>query len=578
MSRVPAADARSVIKRLRALLIIVVLLPCLAWSDERVLGYHSEILVQQDGRLEVTETIRVRAEGVDIRRGIYRDYPTRYRDRFDNDVEVDYRPRSLLRDGRSEPFHLERRRNGVRAYFGSAERFLSPGEYTYAWRYDAGRMLGFFEDRDELYWNVTGLGWDFPIDRASARVSFAFDIPDEAIGVDAWTGAYGEQGRDYMAKVEGSSAGFRTTGGLRPGEGLTIVVNWPKGYVEEPGAITRAGWLLSDNANLLVALAGLLALFSYYLPVWHLFGRDPHAGPLVTRYEPPGGYSPASLRYISRMSYDDTALTAAILNLAVKGYLRIEEIGDTHTLERADPGDAAPTLAAGERALLNKLFLSGNRVRLESANHEVVGKARASHRAALKRDYANRYFRTNGAMNLPAVLVAAAATVIALNTGRGPTPAVVVTLGIMLAVIVAFALLLKRPTRLGRKLLDEVAGFRDYLEIAEKDEMNLRNPPRKTPELFERYLPFALAMGVEQRWAERFAGILAGLRGTEGNPYHPAWYGGNWNPANPVSSVSRVGGGLGAAISSSVSPPGSSSGGGGGFSGGGGGGGGGGGW
>lgn len=577
MSGVPASGPRFAIRLLRTLLVLA-LLPCLAWADERILDYHSEILIHGDGRLTVTETIRVRAEGVDIRRGIYRDYPTRYRDRFGNDLQVDYEPRSLLRDGQSEPFHLVRRQNGVRAYFGTESRFLSPGEHTYTWRYDAGRMLGFFEDRDELYWNVTGLGWAFPIDRASASVGFAFDIPAEAIGVAASTGAYGEQGRDYVATIEENQARFRTTRGLEPGEGLTIVVNWPKGYVEEPGALTRAGWLLSDNANLLVALTGLLALFAYYLPVWRRFGRDPEAGPLVTRYEPPDGYSPASLRYISRMSYDDTALTAAILNLAVKGYLRIEESGDTHTLERADPGEAPPTLAAGEKALLKGLFRKGGRVELENTNHELLGKARSSHRAALKRDYASRYFRTNGAMNLPAVLIAAVAAVVALTTGRGPTPAVVVTLGLMPVVIVVFALLMRRPTALGRKLLDEAAGFRDYLEIAEKDEMNLRNPPQKTPELFERYLPFALAMGVEQRWAERFAGLLAGLRGTDGSPYHPAWYGGNWNPANPVSSASRVAGGLGAAISSSVSPPGSSSGGGGGFSGGGGGGGGGGGW
>lgn len=555
------------------------LLPCLAWADERIIDYHSEILVHRDGQLTVTETIRVRAEGEDIRRGIYRDYPTRYRDRFGNDRQVDYKPRALLRDGRSEPFHLEWRQNGVRAYFGSAERLLDPGEHTYTWRYDAGRMLGFFDDRDELYWNVTGSGWNFPIDRASASVGFAFDVPGEAIGVDAWTGTHGEQGRSYVATVEENQARFRTTAGLGPQEGLTIAVNWPKGYVKEPGAMTRAGWLLADNANLLAALAGLLMLFAYYLSVWHRHGRDPAPGPLVTRYEPPDGYSPASLRYVSRMSYDDTALTAAILNLAVKGYLRIEESGDTHTLERAEPGDDAPLLAAGEKALLRGLFRDGDRVELENDNHELLGKARASHRAALKRDYANRYFRTNGAMNLPAVLIAAAAAIVALNAGRGPTPAVLVALGLMLAVIVTFALLMRRPTRLGRKLLDEVAGFRDYLEIAEKDEMNLRNPPRKTPQLFERYLPFALAMGVEQRWAERFAGVLASLRGTEGSPYHPVWYGGSWNPANPVSFTSNVTGGLGAAISSSVSPPGSSSGSsGGGFSGGGGGGGGGGGW
>ena len=132
---------------------------------------------------------------------------------------------------------------------------------------------------------------------------------------------------------------------------------------------------------------------------------------------------------------------------------------------------------------------------------------------------------------------------------------------------------------LGRRLLDEVAGFREYLEIAEKDEMNLRNPPEKTPQLFEAYLPFALALGVEQQWAERFTRIFAGLAGQTGTAWQPSWYNGSWNSSNFSASAAGLSSSLGNAIESAVSPPGSSSGGGGGgFSGGGGGGGGGGGW
>ena len=109
--------------------------------------------------------------------------------------------------------------------------------------------------------------------------------------------------------------------------------------------------------------------------------------------------------------------------------------------------------------------------------------------------------------------------------------------------------------------------------------MNLRNPPKKTPELFEAYLPFALALGVDQAWSEKFAAVLATIRGPDGQAYQPAWYSGTWNMAKFSRSVNSLSSGLSSAVSSSVTPPGSSSGsGGGGFSGGGGGGGGGGGW
>ena len=149
----------------------------------------------------------------------------------------------------------------------------------------------------------------------------------------------------------------------------------------------------------------------------------------------------------------------------------------------------------------------------------------------------------------------------------------------MLVTLVFFAIIMKRPTMRGRKLLDELQGFRDYLEVAEKDELNLRNPPQKTPHLFESYLPFALALGVDQAWAEKFSAVLAAVRNPDGSKYQPGWYNGSWSSNNVMSNTHSLTSGLSSAVSSSVSPPGSSSGsGGGGSSGGGGGGGGGGGW
>ncbi len=558
-------------------LLLLPLLPCAGAADERILDYHSDILVRQDGWIEVTERIEVRAEGDRIRRGIYRDYPTDYEDRFGNDVRVDYQPVSVMRNGRPEDFHSERRANGVRTYFGSAGRSLEPGVHTYLYRYHAGRMLGFFEDRDELYWNVTGLGWEFPIDQASATVAFGFTVPPGEIGAAAWTGRYGAKGAAYRASTGEGRAFFETTAPLGLQEGLTVVVTWPKGLVEAPGPIDRAGWLLADNANLLAAVAGLLALLAWYVPVWRRHGRDPEEGPVVARYEPPKGFSPASLRYIDRMGYDNGALTAAIVNLAVKGYLRIEGEDNEYSLRRVDSPAERPALAAGEKELLEALFDDGGTVVLNNDNHAILGKARSRHRASLRRDYANRYFVTNGAMNLPAVLIVIAAAIVAANVGSGMTAAVTGLLIAMVAVTVFFAVVMRRPTIVGRKVLDDAAGFREYLQVAERDAMNLRNPPALTPALFERHLPYALALGVDQQWAERFAAVLAGVRGAEGTAYRPAWYGGTWDGRDFSAAASTLASGLGSAISASVRAPGSSSGGGG-FSGGGGGGGGGGGW
>lgn len=560
--------------------LLLLVLSATAGASERILSFHSEIRVMDDGWIEVTETIRVNAEGDRIRRGIYRDQYTDYEDFLGNRYRSEIQPLAVLRNDQRESFHTIDIDRGIRTYFGRSDRYITPGEHTYTYRYRANRLLGFFEEHDELYWQVTGFDWAFPIESASARVTLEFTDRPEELEIEAYTGPYGARGTAYTSRQEAPGvAFFESSRPLSPVNGLTIVVGWPKGHVTEPTSAQKIGWLLRDNRNLIVAVAGYLLLLVYCIPVWSRHGRDPEEGVIFTRYVPPQGFSPASLRYIRQMYYDNKTMTAAVVNLGVKGYLRIDNSDGKHTLVKLDPGPDAPELAAGEHELYEELFAHSHYVALESENHERLGKAKAVHRKSLIQDYRNNYFQTNAWMNLPAILIVILTAIAALIAGSGPTVPVIATIVLSVATAVWFAILLKRPTLRGRKLLDDMLGFRDYLEVAEKDEMNLRNPPEKTPELFERYLPFALALGVDQAWGEKFASVLDAIRGPDGSGYSPVWYSGHWSNASLSSTTSGLSSGLNSAIASSVTPPGSSSGGGGGgFSGGGGGGGGGGGW
>ncbi len=405
-------------------------------------------------------------------------------------------------------------------------------------------------------------------------------------------GAAGGTGRDYSAGIdETPSVSFRTNKKMPAFHGLTIVVGWPKGYVVEPTDLQRIAWVLKDNVNFIIALCGLVLLLLYYIFTWLTFGKDPEEGVSVTRYEPPTGFSPASLRYIRHMYYDNKTMTAAVVNLAVKGYLRINATvkpsgffsfgskENEHSLTRTDPGENPPALAAGEKELYEALFKQGTTVVLENENHKELGKARSAHQKSLRADYRNKYFRKNGLLNVPAILIVLVATFLSFAAASRPTILAVATVVAMFLTMSFFAVIMKRPTMRGRKLLDEMAGFGDYLAVAERDELNLRNPPDKTPELFEAYLPYALALDVDQQWAEKFAAVLATAQRAEGGPYSPAWYNGSWSVSDLTTSTSYLSSSLNTAISSAVTPPGSSSGsGGGGSSGGGGGGGGGGGW
>jgi len=549
-----------------------------AVADERIHHYHAEIDVPASGPITVTETIEVSAEGERIRRGIYRDLPTDYEDAAGNRIRIVPEFRSVRRNGSAEPHHTERRGNGIRLYVGSADEFVPPGRHIYEITYTVDRVLGYFDDHDELYWNVTGNQWAFPIEESAATVHLPESVDAADIAVEAYTGPFGATGQDYEASVDfRGNAVFRSTRELGPGEGLTIVVSWPKGHVDEPTAADDLRFLLSQNLGLLIALSGAAGSLFYLLSAWRRTGVDPEPGVIFPHYEPPEGYSPASLRYVAEMGYDKRTFTAAVLNLAVKGFVAIEEEDDDYALARTAKKDDG-SLAPGESALLSTLFALGYRVALDNENHSVVGGAMKAHEKALKRDYYQRYFVSNSSLLLPAVVLLVGAGIGAAIADR-LTLFAVIALAAGGAGVLLFAWLLKAPTPHGRRLLDKVEGFRLYLEVAEKDDLNLRNPPERTPALFETYLPFALALEVEQTWAEQFADVFDRLRGETGSDWRPGWYAGRWDAGNPVKMSRAVGSSLNSAIASAATPPGSSSGsGGGGSSGGGGGGGGGGGW
>lgn len=688
-----------------------------AHAQERILNYVSDITVKPDSTMLVTESITVWAENEQINHGIYRDFPTQYRDRYNNRYVVGFTMLSATRDGAPEKYRTTSYANGKRVYLGDANTTVSPGQHTYALTYETNRQLGFFPDHDELYWNVTGNGWVFTIAKASATITLPPGIPHNQIHVEGYTGQQGAKGQNYRAWVDNDGkAHFMTTQPLGSNEGLTIVVAFPKGYVTKPSAATEIGYLLRDNRNTLVGLLGLLFVVGWFLFGWFLVGRDPTSGIIIPRFEPPVGFSPAALRFIRRMGYDNKTFATAIINAAVKGYITITEIkgsfisagkysitqtqnigitphdailaelnrGISTTianlvratgLKSADvqqtlnelvaegqqidinggmvrmytkassPPASNKALAAEESTLLASLFGQlGATVVFDNDYYKEFQQAIAVFRDALRSRYQDRFFVTNTFYFVPGVVISVIVAILSLYlgisqgninessifslmfigvpfiilisqvgkifTGDGrrtivPVIGTIVFLGLfivfsirssvielglvpwgsiiiiaaLLGTDVLFYYLLKAPTPSGRKLMDEIEGFRMYLEIAEKDELNLKNPPEKTPELFEKYLPYALALDVEQAWGEKFTAVLA-RASAEGHTYHPSWYTGMaWSSMNIGNFASSMGNSFSNAISSSSTAPSSSSGsGGGGSSGGGGGGGGGGGW
>lgn len=635
-------------------LALLVAVPAAA-QTERIRSFDSRITVNTDGSMQVVETIVVESAGVDIVHGIYRDFPVRYTDRAGNRYSVLFDIVRVRRDGNPEPYHTENLSNGIRVYFGSSSYDLPPGTHSYQFSYRTNRQLGFFHDHDELYWNVTGNAWKFPIDAATATVLLPTNVRNVVTDISGYTGYQGEKGEAYTARRdEDSNPTFRAEH-LAPAQGLTIVVTWPKGLIAEPTAEQKRAWFIADNKSTIFGLAGWIVVLLYYVMIWGMVGKDPAPGTIVPLYEPPDNMSPAAMRFLERMGFDEKAFTAGIMGLAAKGYLIIEQ-DESRTyklVRRKNATDKDSSLSADEKSLARTLFEDGSPLVLKNKNHEVLARARKGLETNLHAALETTSFRTNVRYLWPGIVLSVLTIVaVVLMTGGSLLPVALfmsvwltgwsfgvymlvnsvirawkgvrsqgvlgagqagfLTLfsipfivgecvglgmliwacglaatGVIAAAIglnVLFHHLLKAPTLAGRALMDRVDGFKMFLKAVDADRLQTIARPDKTLRLFERFLPYAFALGVEHAWAEQFSQVLAQAATADatgsGASYSPSWYSGAAFASFSASDfASNFSSSFSSAISSSSTAPGSSSGsGGGGSSGGGGGGGGGGGW
>lgn len=620
-----------------------------AFADERITLFHSAIDVHQDGSMHVVETIAVEAEGGAIKHGIYRDFPTLYRSPTGVNYRVGFSVVSVKRDGADEPYIIQGIANGQRIRIGRADTLVSNGPHTYEIAYDVKGEIGFYKDYDELYWNVNGNGWVFDSDRVEADVM----LPSGARILDytGYTGAQGSTEKNFTAQRSGDAhIAFATTQALGPREGLTIVVTWPKGVVAAPTQSERAQAFLAQNLPILVSGLGFIGVLCYYMAAWLRVGRDPPAGTIIPLYHPPENLSPAAVRFIRRMGYDRKAFTAALVDMAVKGYLKI--IDDGHKFRLVRTGKGADWFSE-ERRISDALFTSEDTIEMEQKNYAKFGAAVNRVRESLEAEDRKQFFVRNQGYFWLGILVTLAVAFLTAVSSPSPKEAAVAAfilsfwvgitavvlmhalqrirsgansfgarvagifqagftllffvpfgfgavllgrqlaenLGLWAALLVGctaglnaiFFELMKAPTVAGRKIMDEIEGFRMYLGTAEQQRLDALTPPKETPELFEAYLPYAMALDVENQWNKRFEHVFAeaaqapGASGTSG--YSPAWYSGpRLSNIATGGFAAALGGALSTAAASAATAPGSSSGMSGGSSGGGGGGGGGGGW
>ena len=334
--------------RFLAALVLLALAGTLALAAERIESFHSHIVVERGGELVVTETIRVRAAGVQIKRGIYRDIPRLQATKFGLKTKKPFRVLRVTRDGKKEKYRTsEIGQGGIRIRIGRRSAFLKPGFYTYEIIYRTGRQLYFEEGRDALYWNVNGTEWGFPAGKVSATVV----LPEGIRGTKVWgyTGKRGAKGKDYKAELTGTGATIEATRPFRSKENLTVVLEWPPGLLEERAYEEARVSLFRDHPLAALGLLLLAGAFVYYLVAWMKVGKDPAKGIIIPLYGPPEGLSAAAVRYIDQMGHDKKCFSAGVVGLAAKGQATIEKDGKVYVLH---PKTRTP---AQERELLELL-------------------------------------------------------------------------------------------------------------------------------------------------------------------------------------------------------------------------------
>jgi len=383
--------------------------------------------------------------------------------------------------------------------------------------------IRYFEDHDEFYWNVTGNDWPVPIDHAQARVY----LPPTAAGTlraQAFTGAYGSAQRDATAEVSGADASFETRNPLPMRGGMTIDIFIPKGILKEPGALTRAFWFVGSNPIIFLPFVTLGVMYV----LWWYKGRDPDPGRSVApMYEPPPGLSPAE----SGTLIDDTVhprdITSTIVDLAVRGYLKIEETVDTtllifhskdYVFHLLKPQSEWQGLAPHERVMLENIFAVGQQIRLSSLKNrfytaipviqqDIKSALRNKGMYLLDPDSANAY-------SIGAAIVIVAPFLIAQFTGyKEIFNSIVLLIGCGIISVVIwwlFARQMSAKTIQGGRTRVGVLGFQEFMNRVDADRLK-----RMPPDTFEKYFPYAMALGVEHHWAQAFAGIIQ-------NP--PSWY------------------------------------------------------
>ncbi len=563
-------------KRVSFLLCLLFLLPFAVHSQgsdtsiEKVDAFNAQVTLSAQGSMTVVETIQYDF-GTNDRHGIFRYLPYKYT-RNGYAYNLRYTVNSVTDENGVAYEYTEKKSNGNVVLTIGDPNSLVFGKKTYVLRYTVDRAVNFFSDHDELYWNATGNGWQVPIDRVSVKVIFP-STERSTIKHVCYTGALGSVASNCIATVvSDQEISVESQSALGYGEGLSFVLGLPPGTIARPSTFQNARLFLIDNW--VFALPIVAFIFLHIL--WLKKGRDPKVpGTIVPQYEPPDNMPPAVMGTLWDEKADTRDVSAEIIYLATRGYIKIKDIGDKDyqlTLLNNDTSG----LDSIDRGLIEAMFSSeGGVVKLSSLKNKFYTDLAVIQKKIYDTLVTSGYYAQNPhtvRAKYIGVGIVLAAILFSLGGGFGSIAWIA---GVLTAIlIIVYGLIMPKKTLHGAQVKENIQGFKWFLSVTEEERIKFHNAPEKKPEQFEKFLPYAMVLGVEKQWAGQFADLYR---------QPPGWYEGNFSTFSAlvfVSALSNMNTNMTSTLSSRPSSAGggSSGFGGGGFSGGGFGGGGGGSW
>ena len=517
----PCPPVSLVVKLLPLLLLLLLLSPAQAQHTWRVADFKDTISIAADGTALVSEKITLQFAGE--WHGIHRTIPVEYPGPQGTNYTLFLNVMSVT-DENGNKLKYESRKSGnyrdLKIYIPGAVDTTRVVNIDYSVR----NGIRFFDSSGdgssdsyaEFYWNVTGNDWPVPIDHASAFVT----LPESAAGglrAQAFTGAYGSKESDATTEIKGADVLFETTRPLPMRGGATIDIYIPQGVLKPPSALTKLGWFLSSNPVVFLPLFTFAVVFA----LWYSVGRDPDPGVSVApQYAPPPGMSPAEAGTLIGDTIHPRDITSTIVDLAVRGYIRIEEKVDTflvfhhkdylfHLLKPREQW--GPDLTPHERVMLENIFLGGAETRLSSLKNRfytVIPVVREDIMSALKNKgiYTLDPESANGYSIVAGVVIAIIVIAVQVLGWMNLFYSIPLVLGSVLVSALIwwlFARQMTAKTVAGARTQVAVLGFQEFMNRVDADRIK-----RMPPDTFEKFLPYAMALGVEHHWAQAFDGIV----------------------------------------------------------------------